>query len=524
VLAGTVAAGAYAREQSRGLEARGRFAEHQAAFHEAQAFLDDPNRSWPQLDVSLNKLRAVIARYGVPESPEAGEAWLDSVSMRYLPGEDRERVRGDVAEAFYLMAQVAHLKAHAANDPAGRAAELDRATAWNALAAKYGTARLPHAAAAQAAEIAALRSGAVERPQRGAATAAVSAREHFLAGFRLVARNHHRAALPLLWQATQLDPENFSAWFVRGQAHVALHQFDLAAVCFGACVSLRPDSAPAWLNRGKALLEISDREKTRLDQARADLDHATALDPTLVEAYWVRARFYEFHDNFKAAADELGRAIATGKAPVRYYFVRAHFRDKSGDAVGAKADREAGLKSPPDADDLMSWLARSEMRQDNDPAGALADVEKALESYPLSIDALMQKSMLLSEKLKRPADAVAVLDRAVELYPDFAPALAGRGVLLARAGDRDRAVRDAKDAVRLDTSGSNLYQVGCIYALTARTHPEDKQEAIRLVFAALRVGFGWQYVDTDADLDPVRGDEEFQRMLKGAKEQFAPKR
>jgi serine/threonine protein kinase/tetratricopeptide (TPR) repeat protein len=517
VLTGTVAAAAYVREQSRGLEARGRFAEHQVAFRDAQAFLDNPNRSWPQLDVSLNKLRAVIARYGVPESPDAAESWLDSASMRHLPREDRERVKGDIAEAFYLMAQVASLKAYGTTDPAEQTAELDRAAKWNALAGKYGAARLPQAVQAQADELAALRRGPAERPRPGAATPAGSAREHFLAGFRLVAQNRHRAAVPFLCRATQLDPENFSAWFVRGQTHVALHQYDLAALCFGACVSLRPESAEAWMNRGLVMLETN-----HLDLGKADLDKAIELDPTLAEAYWLRARFYEFREDFRTAADEIGRAIETGNAPVRYYFVRAHFRDRIGDKAGAITDREAGLELPPK--DELSWLARSEVRQDRDPAAALADAEKALESNPFSIGALMQKSMLLSEKLKRPADALTVLDRAVELHPDHAPFLAGRGVMLARAGTRDRALRDAKDAIRLETSGSNLYQVGCIYALTAKSHPEDRTEAIRLIFAALRGGFGWQYVDNDPDLDPIRGDEEFRRMVKDAKERTAPKR
>src|SRR5206468_1765906 len=89
LLAGTVATAAYAREQSRGLEARGRFADHQTDFRDAQALLDDRNnRAWPQLDANLARLRGIIARYGAPEDPAAGEAWLDSVSMRYLPEKD----------------------------------------------------------------------------------------------------------------------------------------------------------------------------------------------------------------------------------------------------------------------------------------------------------------------------------------------------------------------------------------------------------------------------------------------------
>jgi tetratricopeptide (TPR) repeat protein len=327
----------------------------------------------------------------------------------------------------------------------------------------------------------------------------------------LVLENRHRAALPFLRRATRLDPENFSAWFVRGQAHVALRQFDLAATCFGACVALRKDSAAALANRGLALLEMGRR-----DDATDDLDRAVALDPLLAEAYLLRARFHESRGEFAVAVAEITRAIDNGNAPVRYYFVRARLRHRDKDEAGARADREAGLRLQPG--DELSWLARSEARQEADGEGALADAEKALELNPFSVGGLMQMSMLLSEKLKRPAEALAVLDRAAELHPDHAPFIAGRGVLLARAGDRDRAVRDAREALRLDAGGPNLYQVGCIYALTARVNAEDRREATRLVFAALRVGAGWEDVETDPDLDPIRGDDEFRRMLADAKQ------
>src|SRR5262249_32589298 len=66
------------------------------------------------------------------------------------------------------------------------------------------------------------------------------------------------------------------------------------------------------------------------------------------------------------------------------------------------------------------------------------------------------------------------------------------------------------------------YQVGCIYALTSKTHPEDKPEAFRLLFASLRTGFGLDMVDTDTDLDPLRSDPEFKRLVGSARAFHAP--
>jgi hypothetical protein len=116
-----------------------------------------------------------------------------------------------------------------------------------------------------------------------------------------------------------------------------------------------------------------------------------------------------------------------------------------------------------------------------------------------------------------------VLSRAVELNPDYVPARAGRGVLLARAGKRDAALQDAKEALRRDTRAPNLYQVGCIYALTAKTHPEDRREALKLLWDGLRTGFALDLVDTDTDLDALRADAAFQALVRDAKALHAPR-
>ncbi len=502
----------YSRERTRGIEARGLYADHQAAFFDAQAFLDDRNRSWPQLDEGLEKLRSVLARYDVPEEP-GGDIWLESPAVRYLPEPEQARVRQDIGEVFYLMAQAAHLKAFASADPEAREAAVQKGERWNELAGHYAGDRLPRAIREQRAALAEIRGDTAERDRllrEAAAIPAQSARDRFLAGAQLAQKGHYRDALPRLREATQIDPTNFSAWFVRGTTHLALEQNDLAAFCFAACTALRPDFAPAWLNRG-----LSFTRMRHYAQARDDYDRAVSLDPDLTEAFIQRAGVKDRLGDRAGAVDDFTRALATGAAPVRVYFLRASLRDRMGDREAAKADREAGLKLKPT--DELSWVARGESRMAADPAGALTDVEEALKLNPLSAAALQLKSHLLSEKLNRRADAIAVLDRAVELYPDHVPARAGRGVLLARDGRRDEAIRDAKDALLRNTDPPNLFQVGCIYALTSKTNPEDRVEALRLLSGALQRGFGLQYLDTDHDLDPLRDDAEFKRLVAAAK-------
>ena len=508
LIVAVVSVALYSRERTRGIEARGLYADHHTAFLDAQAFLDDRNRSWPQLNESLEKLRSMLARYEVPEEP-GGDDWLESPAVRYLPEEDRARIRQDVGEVFYLMAEIGHLKAFAATDLRAREAVVNQAERWNELAGRYANDRLPRAIQEQRAALAELRGDTAGRDRllrEAAKMPAQSARDRYLAGAQLAQKGRYRDALPKLREATQIDPTNFSAWFVRGTTHLALEQNDLAAVCFGACTALRKDFAPAWLNRG-----LSFSRMRHYAQARDDYDRALGLDSNLLEALIQRAGVKERLGDRRGALDDFTRAIATGAAPVRVYFLRASLRERMGDREAAKADREEGLKRKPT--DELSWVARGETRMAANPAGALADAEEALKLNPLSAAALQLKAHLLSEKLNRRAEAIAVLDRAVEFYPDYVPARAGRGVLLAREGRRNEAIRDAKDALLRNTDPPNLFQVGCIYALTSRTNPEDKTEAFRLLWSALQRGFGLQYIDTDRDLDPLRDDPEFKRLV-----------
>jgi tetratricopeptide (TPR) repeat protein len=130
--------------------------------------------------------------------------------------------------------------------------------------------------------------------------------------------------------------------------------------------------------------------------------------------------------------------------------------------------------------------------------------------------ALQDQASVLSENLGQTKESLPIFDRLVELYPDYVLARAGRGVVLARLGQRAAALRDAKEALARDSQPAFLYQVAGIYARTSRGHPEDRVEAFRLLSAALRSGYGLDLLDKDTDLDPIRAESEFRRLVEAA--------
>ncbi|HVK15606.1 MAG TPA: serine/threonine-protein kinase [Fimbriiglobus sp.] len=508
LLVGVGASALVARERSRNLQAQATFADHRDALRDAQVFLDDRNQSLPRLDEGLARLHGVLDRYGIPDDASTPDPWAKPDRVSRLTDGQRGQLREDVAETFYRMAQVAALRATfaAADEKARQTVLADR---WNATAARYGGDRLARAVREQRAAVADLRGEPGEPRQVLDGVAPNSASDHYLLGVILSRKGRHRDAIATLRTATQLDPENFSAWFVRGTAHLALEQNELAALAFGSCTALRKEFAPAWLNRGLAYARMHFHE-----DARADYDRAIELDPSLTEAYILRAGTRFALGDLKGAAADYDHTLETDSPPTRVYFLRADVRRRLGDTVGADADRTEGLRREPR--DELSWIGRAENRL-ADPTAALADVEEALKLNPVSATGLQLKSHILAERLGRPDEAIAALNRAIEFHPDHAAVRAGRGVLLARLGRRDDAHRDARDALLRDAKAPNRYQVACIYALTAKAHPEDRREAFALLWSALKTGFGLDIVETDHDLDPIRKDPEFQRLVRSAR-------
>ncbi len=509
LLAGTAAAAFATRERSRAFEARVTLADHARDLAALRAPLDDRNQTRDTLARGIEQSKAALARYGIPADADAAlSGWDRTALVRYLPKDDAARLREDLGEVYYLMAKAAGRQAQLAADAPTRDARLADAARWNRLAAEFGAGRIPRAVREQRADLERL-AGRPADADRAAAEAAGtepgSPRDRYLFGYWQHHQGRHRQAAAALAAATDADPGSFSAWFVRGTNHLALEQNDLAAMCFTACVALRPDFAPGWVNRGIALVKLR-----KFDLALADYAAADRLAPGKADVHLLRGGALLAQGKDADAAAAFTAALACADCPPRAYFHRAAAR-RAADPAGAAADEADGLKRDP-ADEL-DWTARAEIRlAAGDARAALADVEGALRVNPLSLPGLQLKAHLLGERLGDAAGALTALDRAVELYPDAVPVRAGRAVHHARAGDRDRAVRDAEVALQLDTGGVNLYQVGCVYALTARAHPADRFRACELLAAALRAGFGAEHLPTDPDLDAIRATEEFKKL------------
>jgi tetratricopeptide (TPR) repeat protein len=489
------------QEALRALRAKETFTAFQEDMRWARFSLYRRDLDAASLDEGIARCRTSLDRYGARENP----AWRDAANYRYLPEPEQAKLREDFGELYFLLARATALKADnfAAGDQ--RLTGLREALDLNAKAAKCAGERLPRALQAQRTSVRML----LGEPAEGAADnqgLPETARDSYLLGHEYAKQGKFREALPLLRQAVRLDPESFSAWFVRGNCHFDLAQPGEAAECFSACIALRPEFAHAWHMRGLAYLILH-----RYDEARGDFDVTLRLKPDFADAVMDRAIAREGTGDYAGAVADLTTALEIGSPRPRVYFMRAHARERAGDQQGAAADRKEGTRREPR--DALDWLAHAEAFANSDPKAALHDVEQSLRLRPVSVGAQQLRAYLLSE-LGRADESIAALGRAVELFPNHAPFRAGRGVLLARQGKRQEAEEDARAALLLDTMAANLYQVACIYALTSPRNPEARREAFRLLNSALKGGFGRDLIATDNDLDPIRQSPEFRQILK----------
>jgi eukaryotic-like serine/threonine-protein kinase len=187
---------------------------------------------------------------------------------------------------------------------------------------------------------------------------------------------------------------------------------------------------------------------------------------------------------------------------------------KQGDREGSLQDRERSLRGEPR--DERDWTARGMERQPRDPQGVLADYQGALKLDPRCLTALQDVANVLGENLRRTEDAIATL---LGFWSHYVPARARRGVSHGRLGHREAAHADAREALLRDGSPLNTYQVASIYALTSRQNPDDRYEALRLLSSALRRGFDSELLDRDHDLDAIRADPEFDRLIEATRAQ-----
>ena len=462
------------------------------------------------VEKGLKKGYQALERFGLKEAtPTRAFAKLDRLKEK-----QQEQTREQISEVIYLTASGHVLKGKNAPETV-REHEFQQAEGLlDKMQRIQGPPKLVRAVLWLQSEIAKSRGDQPEarRLEKLANDAPLqTAREFHRAAASAMERKDFAQALKLLEESLRRDPADFNSWFVLGVCHDAMGHFRESASIFATCIALRPDFYAAHYNRGLAYLK-----QRKYSEARQDFDQAIHLNEEFVDSYLHRSMTYLEPEEQGLAESDLSEAIRLLPDRSRLHLLRAKVRDRIGNPTGAEEDRQKGFDLEPK--DPIDWVTRGMARLPKDPKTALADLDEALQIEPSYLSALENKAHILAQYFKDSMASIAVLTQIIRHYPDDARARAGRGVLFARLEKSEEALRDAEASLALDNSPSNQYQIAGIYALLSKRNPDASPEAFRLLGAALSRGFGFQFLDDDPELNPLRDDPRFKRTIEMARQ------
>lgn len=477
-----------------------------------------------QRGAALAAARDVVNHYQVLDR----EDWQTGPLVSYLPDNEQSRLRNRVGELLFLMAN-AETSADSAlryNDLSAASLPGDgRSQAWweqrAELLKKLGQTAEGEQAASEAQKL---------KPS--------TVQDHYLRAVRLYESNQPAKAIPHLLRATADDPRHYWAWFLLGNCYYGIGQPNEAIPCYSLCIGLDSTQARAYFNRARSLSKarqyrdaIADYElawrnepswmdariEAAMERYRAGLalSRRARLDTVQREilAQAGRGLPEEQKRLFQDAESRLTDILAQPNAPTRCWFFRSFVRRALGDKAGADADSAQGLARVPAADDDQSWLARGFALQNaKQPEKALADFQRAEQINPKSDTAMQHQAHILTEPLNRLPQALDALDRLIAVAPLSAEGHAGRAVVLARMGRIDEAIAEAEWVKSHSADPLMTYQIAGVYARSA-DRPGHAREALRLLADALVKGEGYQYLDTDPELESIRGSLEFRNLL-----------
>ena len=277
-------------------------------------------------------------------------------------------------------------------------------------------------------------------------------------------------------------------YYLRGRQF--FHQFrrtgmQFARRMFERAIEIDPGYAIAYAGVADCcsfLYMYWDGSKANLEGAESASRKALELDPELAEAHASRGFAVSLSKQYDEARREFETAIRLNPKlyEAHYFYARACFQEgKLEEAV--RHYEEASRVRPEDYQALVLMAA---------PLKALGREDE--------MHAAMRHGLEVAEKH-------------LELNPDDARALyLGAGALV-QLGDSERGLDWTRRAYAIDSEDPGvLYNVACSYSNMGRV-----DDAIACLEKAVQNGFGHrEWFENDSDLDPLRGDERFQALMK----------
>ena len=256
-------------------------------------------------------------------------------------------------------------------------------------------------------------------------------------------------------------------------------------------IALDPKYAQAWALMGLAQLELRFYHGLD-DNALPAAERALEINPNLPEAHCIKARYLEEQGHFGEAEKQARTALKIDPESwegnwetARILFRSRHIRE-----------------SIP-----FFQKAASLMETDWRNAAMLIGCYRAIDD-----DAQAQSAA---------KTALSLIESAIAKDPTNCTAIVMGATALGALGEHDRAREWIRRALILDPDSQLVrYNIACLLASDLEDH-EGAIEALKPYFERTSSATMIRHAEADPDLDPIRSDPRFTKMLASAKERLA---
>ncbi len=250
---------------------------------------------------------------------------------------------------------------------------------------------------------------------------------------------------------TSVPKETLPEWvFQQGNFLLTLEQTDKAIEAYSHAITLNPNNAATYTNRG-----VAYTNKGEFDKAIVDYTKAIKLNPDFIQAYYNRGVAYYEEGEYDPAIKDLGKAIELkSDFAIAYNNRGVVYRDTREYGLAIK-DFSKAIEL--DSDHAEAYNNRGLVYSDKDEHDrAIVDFNKAIELNPQLTEAYNNRGAAYCDKNKYDC-AIDDFNKAIELNPDYVSAYNNRGVAYRDKSDYDRAIVDFDKATKLNPRNASSY-------------------------------------------------------------------